>query len=149
MGWGLGFKKPVYIVTAQNSYTDPFILTNSDIIGFKAYLQSETTFGNGINNYLFLDIEDYNKNFTDDVIISCLDNSYLAGNNIIARVSVVTSSNSINFTNGADAIFKMRKYFGPVKIDSLYIRLLDKFGHVVDLNGNDFSFLIEMEISNQ
>lgn len=148
MGWALGFKQANYIATYQNTYTDPFVSISADSVTYYAYLQSETSFGNGINHYLFLDIDDYNKNFTNDSIISCLENSYLEGNNIIARISVSTSANSINFTTGADAIFKMRKYYGPVSIESLHIRLLDKFGNIVDLNGNDFSFLIEMEIAN-
>jgi len=151
MGWALGFKQATYIATYQNSYSNPFILNSagSDIVVYYAYLQSETSFGNGIYNYIFLDIEDFNKNFTNNKIISCLENSYLEGNNIIARISVPTTSNSINFTNGSDVIFKTRNYYGSVTIESLQIRLLDKFGNIVDLNGNDFSFLIEMEIANE
>ena len=159
MGWRLGFKKAQYIISYQSIYINPFVVTgnngnsaanntnNSDI--YYAFLKSETSYGNGIHHYVFLDIDDFNKNFTNESIRSCLGDSYLEGNNIIARITISTTSNAINLTNGADAIFKMRKYYGPVTIDTLHIRILDKFGRIVDVNGNDFSFLLEMEIANE
>jgi hypothetical protein len=56
---------------------------------------------------------------------------------------VNSQSNSINLTTPAEIILKTRDYFGPVKISRLNIRLLDKFGDILQLNGNDYSFLIE------
>jgi hypothetical protein len=77
--------------------------------------------------------------------MSCLPRKYLQGNNIIARISVSSNSNSINFTSASDSIMKSRTYFGPVDISKLNIRLLDKFGELIEMNGNDFSFLIEFK----
>jgi len=154
MGWRLGFKQAQYIVSYQNIYDNPFVNGSTNVhvsnsLTYYGFLKSDTAFGNGIYHYVFLDIDDFNKNFTNESIRSCLGDSYLEGNNIIARITISTTSNSINFTSGADAIFKMRKYYGPVTIDTVHIRILDKFGQIVDLNGNDFSFLIEMEITNE
>ena len=148
MGWTLGFKQTNYIVTNSNAYTNPFIYSESGIVTFNAYLLSEGTYGNSLQEYLFLDIDDNNRNFSNDTIISCLNGSYLEGNNIIARITVNTNSNSINFTNGSDAVFKKRQYFGPVTISGLRIRILDKHGNILNMNGNDFSFFIEMEVLN-
>ena len=41
---------------------------------------------------------------------------------------------------------KTRKYNGPVNIKKIHIKILDKFGNIVDLNNMDFSFTIEVEI---
>ena len=40
---------------------------------------------------------------------------------------------------------KTREYFGPVKLEKLRIRLLNKFGHVIDMNQNDFSISFEIK----
>lgn len=149
MGWTLGFKQSRYIVTNSNAYNNLFVYNDKGPIQYGGYLLSESTYGNTLGNYLFLDIEDYNRSFSNDKITSCLNSSYLEGNNIIARLSVNTSSNSINFTNGSDVVFKKRQYFGPVSIEKIYIRILDKYGNVLPLNGNDFSFFIEMEVMNK
>jgi len=93
-----------------------------------------------------LDLDDNNSCFSNDGIISCLSNSYLTGNNIIARITISSAPNSINLTTASDCVFKTREYYGPVTIDTLNIRLLNRHGDVIPLNGNDFSFLIEFTI---
>jgi len=149
MGFVLGFKKPFYIVNYSNSYETYFIpndLNNPNkLITFNGYCKSESSYGSSINNYIFLDLDDFNKSFTLDEIMSCLPQSYLQGNNIIARISVNSTSNAINFTTASDAIMKSREYFGPVEISQINIRLLDKFGDILEMNGNDFSFLMEFK----
>jgi hypothetical protein len=40
----------------------------------------------------------------------------------------------------------MREYLGPVKIKRLNVRLLNKFGDIIDLNNSDFSLAIEFKI---
>jgi len=145
MGWTLGYTKEFYLVLGEQSFSTYFIpntLTNRVII-FNAYCKSEGSYGNSIYNYIFLDIEDGNKSFTSNEILSCLPDCYVKGNNIIARITVNTASNSINLTSAADAISKSREYYGPVTISILHIRLLDKFGEIIELNGNNYSFLIE------
>lgn len=149
MGWILGFTKAFYIVNFDNHYTSYYIPhelnTPDKLITFNGYLKSESSYGNSLTNYIFLDLDDFNKSFTLDEIMSCLPRKYLQGNNIIARISVYSTSNSINFTTASDAIMKSRTYFGPVEISRLNIRLLDKFGEILEMNGNDFSFLIEFK----
>lgn len=110
MGWVLGFIKPFYIVNFDNVYETHFIPndlnTPNRLVTFNGYIKSESSYGNSINNYVFLDLDDFNKSFTLDEIMSCLPHSYLQGNNIIARISVNSTSNAINFTTASDAIMK-------------------------------------------
>ena len=41
---------------------------------------------------------------------------------------------------------KTRIYNGPVTLKKMHIRILDKFGNVIDLNNMDFSFTLELEL---
>ena len=41
---------------------------------------------------------------------------------------------------------KIRRYNGPVNISRLQIKILDRFGSVIDLNNMDFSMTLELEI---
>jgi hypothetical protein len=151
MGWTLGYTKDFYLVSYEKKSSTLFIpnklITTNNNITFNSFCKSESSYGSSIYNYFFLDLEDNNKNFTSDEILSYLPNSYLQGNNIIARITLHTSPNSINFTTASDCISKTRNYYGSVKINRLNIRLIDRFGYTLDLNGNDFSFLIEFTTS--
>ena len=42
-------------------------------------------------------------------------------------------------------VFKTRKYFGPIKLQKLQIKLLDEYGKVVNLNNADISITFEIE----
>ena len=44
-----------------------------------------------------------------------------------------------------DLIFKPRVYFGPVSFDRLAIQLRDDRGHIIDLNGNEWSMILQIE----
>ena len=74
----------------------------------------------------------YQNNF-----VKTLNTGYL-GKNIIARIPISTTFNVVTFNNASDGLFKTRDYFGPVRLEKLRIRLLDRFGQVISLNQNDF-----------
>jgi len=141
-GWLLGFKKSKYEITMAN------IITNS-IITYIAVVESESSFGNSISNYLFVDIDDYQKNFTPDSIIAYNSNNSYVGNNILARIRFNNNFNNFNnlnvIDNIIDKIFKEREYFGPIKLEKLNIRILDKFGEIIDFNNNDISLVLEIQ----
>ena len=64
-------------------------------------------------------------------------------NKIIARIPVTDSANTNMYNDNSDFITKQRTYATPVTINKLYIRLLDKYGDIIDNNNNDMSFLLE------
>jgi len=144
MGWMLGFKLKEYTVHYEDAYKDDTKSFTGSII-YYGYLRSESSYGTSVYNYIFVDIDDYQKNFTTDSIISYNNNSYL-GNNILARITVNTGYNSLLIDNASDRIFKQRDYFGPIKLEKLNIKLLDKYGEILDLNYNDFSIVLELQI---
>jgi hypothetical protein len=122
-GWQFGFRKEKYSGT---------IIT------------SESSWGSSADNYFFLEIDDFQRNFISDSIVSVTNSGYI-GKNIIARIPISTSYNTITLSNDSDNLFKTRDYLGPVRLEKLHIRLLNRFGNVIDLNHNDYSFMIELK----
>jgi hypothetical protein len=129
LGWILGFKFDVY--TDANLY-----------IG-------ESTYKTSFNNYFFIDVDDFHNNHLTDAVISVVRTSKIAtpsylGNNIMARIPVTGAYNSIIVNSLVDCILNKREYFGPVKLEKMNLRLLDRFGKVIDLNNNDYSLVVEV-----
>ena len=139
----LGFRKKEYAVSVDNFFVDGISYENK-LLTYKGYIESESSYGGGINDYIFLEVNDFNKNFTTNTLTSLLmsDNSYI-GNNILARISVNNSYYHIINNNAGDNVFKQRDYFGPVNIEKLSFRLLNKFGEVINLLDNNYSFALE------
>ena len=135
LGWMMGFRKKKYFIHSKEHNT---------------YLKSEAFFGNSCDNYIFLEIDDYNNNFPTDTIISSIgyDGNYI-GKNIIAKIIIDTDTKINNIfclkNDGRDLIYKEREYFGPVNIEKLKIRILNRFGEVVNFNQNDFSMTLEIK----
>ena len=64
---------------------------------------------------------------------------------ILAKVPMVNGKLSLIIYDNSNPLTKTRKYNGPVNIRKFHIKILDKFGSVIDLNYMDFSFTIELE----
>jgi hypothetical protein len=63
----------------------------------------------------------------------------------LARIPNVSPTFSVVFEDSSDRVFKTRKYFGPVKLQKLRIRLLDENGRVIDLNGSEVVVSFDVE----
>ena len=128
-GWSLGFRKQTY--TSIRSCV------------------SEGSYSSSFDNYFFIDVDDYQSNFVTDAVVSVTQGlngaPFYLGNTIMAKIPITTNANSVMFNNGSDLLFKTRDYFGPVKLEKLRIRLLNKFGQVIDMNHNDFSIAFEIK----
>ena len=143
-GWMMGFRHKTYTVTINNVYTDN-ISTTSPII-YQGFLKGESSYGSSIHNYIFIVVDDFNKNFITDSITSPVLNKSYIGNNILARITMSNGFNSIINDNASDQIFKMRQYLGPINLEKMQISLVDKFGDLIDLNKNNYSLAIELTI---
>jgi len=139
-GWLMGFRQAIYIVdTPFTTYSEKTTITIID-----RYIKSESSYGSTLDNYVFLEVNDFHNNYPTDLIISTNETSYL-GNNILARIVLLSGANTIVWNNAGDLIFKKREYFGPIKLEKLQIRILNRFGDVLDLRGNDFSLVLEIK----
>jgi len=136
----LGFRFNEYTLSSSNTFYDYSTATT-----YFCYLESEYSFGRYINQYLFLEINDYNNNFTTDSVISIVGNNNYVGNNIISVIPVTNNANTIMFNNTSDGIVKRRDYFGPVRLKKLTIRILNQYGDVLDLNGYDYFIILELQ----
>lgn len=147
LGWMLGFKKEFYVVNRSNTYVASGLPNlNSELITYYGYIDSESSYGSSVYPYVYLDIDEYQSNTRSDSLYHFFGvNSFkLSNNNILARISVSSSQNTIIIDNGSDRVFKQRNYIGPITIDKLHVRLLNRFGNVINLIKNDFSFILEI-----
>ena len=144
-GWMMGFRKDVYDTSGNDPYVS-FIATSSlnSLVVYKRYIQSESSYGSTIPQYFFIEIDDFNRNFTSNTIIAESGNGTYLGNNIVARIPITSSIFNIIHSNPSDLIYKRRDYFGPVKIEKINIKLLDRFGEILDIVNNDYAIAIEL-----
>ena len=142
-GWSLGFRKASYVV--DTTTTGRIIISGNptsfaDVIG---YISSEGMFGSNKENYTYISINDFVGNKKDSIISGLDENTGYFSKDILGRVTVRYGSYYVNIDDSSDFIFKQRDYFGPVRIEKIHIKIFDKFGEIMDLNNNDYSFALE------
>lgn len=134
----------------SDEYNENPLITFGWLCGFRMtnYLNitstifSEGLFDNSNNNYLYLIIDDYQYNNNSSNIVG-FDKSVL-NENVIAKILLKNNKHSFIFDN--NIITKIRQYNGPVNISKLHIKLIDKFGTVINLNNMDISLTLEFEL---
>ena len=125
MGWTLGFRLAKY----------------ENITG---KIQSEGLFDAGGDRYIYMSITDYQYNNNMSNIVG-FDKSML-NEDIIAKIPIVNGKLSMVIDETQNPLAKSRKYNGPVNLSRLHIKILDKFGKVIDFNNMDYSFTLELEV---
>jgi hypothetical protein len=125
LGWTFGFRLANYLNVER--------------------IVSEGLYDGGGDRYIYVSVEDYQNNVNENNIV-CFDRSIL-DDFVIAKIPLVNGKFSItsNDYNGL-SLSKIRKYNGPVNLRRLHIKLMDKFGDIIDLNNMDYSITFEMEI---
>jgi len=129
MGWILGFRQPSYV--NQLTYT------------------SESIYNWAPADYLYLEINDYNVPQIASKVFGMFADSYL-DKNIMGKIAYSYNTDyplydTISY-NKSRVLGGLRDYFGPIYLAKLAVRLLDKYGQVIDLNGLDFSFTLELKL---
>ena len=137
-GWMFGFREPCYKITINDTYFDPY--TSDSVVIYKGFLSSEGIYGGLFNTYLFLSIDDFNNNYKRSVISN--NEQFFLSNNILAKIPITTGSNTLLVEENRINI--PREYFGPVNIKKIKIKLLDRFGNIVNLNNNNYTFTLEL-----
>ena len=143
LGWTLGFRKALYNVSASDTYTD-ITSANGIEYNYKAALVSEALYNDKLQDYIFMDVNDFNKNYVADSIVSATQQSYL-GNTLFARIPLSTLESNY-FRTYMTTFEPQRDYFGPVTIDRLHLRILNKYGELVDLGDQNYSCIFEFNI---
>lgn len=124
-GWILGYRSPNYMNINEN-------------------FQSEGLFDAGGDRYIYVAINDYQYNSNSSNLVTFDKN--ILNEDIIAKIPMINGKLCLIIDESNNALTKTRKYNGPVNISRLNIKILDKFGNIIDLNHMDYSLTIEMEI---
>lgn len=144
LGWYIGFRKPTYTASNQ-SVVEHTVNEHEQVILHKGVVMSETSFGSGRSHYMFVGVNDYNRNCLTETISSQIGEVFV-GNNILGRIACHGSPTEVMVNTPSDRIFKQRDYLGPVSLNRFTIELLNKYGDLIDLNNNDFSLSLELTV---
>lgn len=125
LGWTLGFRLENYLFIDEK-------------------ITSEGLYDCGGERYIYVSINDYQYNDNNFNTV-CFDNSIL-NEDVIAKIPMVNGKLCLTIDDVNNSLTKTRRYNGPVNIARLQIKILDKFGFVIDLNHMDFSFTLELEV---
>lgn len=136
IGWTMGYRSIRYENIGYNTSTYTKFQTT-----FYGTLKSEGIFGANKLNYTFLSVNDFNSN-SREMIITGLGNKTHINKDILSRITIKYGSFFVNLDAG-DNVFRERHYGGPVDIRKLHFRLIDKYGNNLDLNGSDWSCILE------
>lgn len=118
LGWNLGFIHPTY--SGSSSYTADTMINIHTI------------------KYVYVAIDDFFNN-SNHSFVSVFQQS-LTNPSILARVSMPSSK-----TNEPTIVSEPRKYFGPVDIQRVRVRLLDEYGRTLYMNSADYSFCLTIK----
>lgn len=141
-GYLFGFQKSEYFVYSDNIKTD--IYSEKKTINYKCFLESEGYYGDTINKYIFLKVDDFNKNVNNS-ISSTTTNSMIT-DNIMAKIPISTGTFSMLMSNNSDHIKKERIFFGPVNIKKMHFQLVDRFDRLIDLGFSNYSITFEFSL---
>jgi len=143
LGKYLGFNDIKYTVNISNTKLD--LINYIFPVEIYGYVEGVSSCGIIFDNYLYVNINDFNKNFNSNGVIGQTDNS-LIGNNILGRVTLNAFPDTLIINNNSDRILKKREYYGPVRIRQLEVSLTNKYGKLINLLNNDYSLTLEFEI---
>ena len=106
-------------------------------------LISEGLFDAGGDRYVYVAIDDFQYN--NNTLNSVFFDKGILNEDVIAKIPMSNGKLSLIVSEDTNPLSKIRKYTGPINISKLQIKLLDKFGNVIDLNNMDYSLTLELE----
>lgn len=124
IGWNLGFTKILY--ENKRTYTSDTLIEPATI------------------RYIYLAVDDFNNSVNNHFITAF--NQSIMNPNILARISIKGTYFSLLMENDLNIVTEPRKYFGPVDIQRLRIRLYDDHGRILDMNNANYSFCLNFKI---
>jgi len=130
-------------ITRRLGYSLGFL--SGSYTGLKTYISDAVANTNG-PRYIFLAVDDFNMNVVSSQFMTIAKQN-ISSKNILARINVGNGSFlSVLNQNDFKVITEPRKYFGPVDITKLRVQLYDDYGMLLNLNGADYSFNLNLEV---
>ena len=143
----------VYSLHFTEEEHDNILDTCGWILGFRLarYLKiNDVIFSEGLfdregDYYVYLAVNDYQYNYNESNIV-CFDKMTI-NDSILGKFPIKNGKRSLIVSeNDKNPRIKIRRYNGPVNISKLEIKLLDKYGDVIDFNHMDWSVTLELGI---
>lgn len=141
LGWLLGYRSEEY--NFFNNYIS--VASSTLVVGFNP----ESCINLIGTSSFFLEVEDYNNNHPRLIDYNCNSQNSYQMNNLQIRIPNVSPFGNQTYEDSSDRVFRKRKYFGPVSIQKLRIRLLDDNGVPVNINAGAFVVTLEIETLNK
>lgn len=127
LGWQLGFRLPVY----------------SSFVNLSSECMVDI---NRRNRNLYLSVNDYQYNNNNNNLVLLGQNNML-DDYILAKYTLTSSTSSLSFTSSESSLQSFQRiYNGPVNLTKLGIRVYNDNGVLINMNGLDFSFTLELTI---
>ena len=124
IGWNLGFIKPKY--RGKSSYTADTIIEPAAI------------------RYVYLAIDDFNNSASNQFM--SVFNKSIVHPDILARISIKGSYFSLIMESDFNIVTEPRRYFGPVDIQRLRVRIYDEHGRILPMNNSNYSFCLDLKM---
>lgn len=157
-------KSPLFVMGFNKSQLDIVFDTSSiyEVNHFfdtyQACCKSEKIYGIVLNNYYYITIDEIGgdglTNYQGRDVNGSIwyrtgwkaltNNSYT--NNIIGKIQIKQATFNTNIANSTDNTYNERSYFNKINISILEIKLVNKFGDVINLNNSDIALALEFTI---
>ena len=143
----------VNTTTAQSYYTSSSIIDNNKrcgwMLGFKDlnYSGYSSYTGDSVVDlttpkYAYLVVNDYNHSSNNTYYST--SSKHFVHNFTIARIPITYNPFTRHSVVSMSDFSMPRYYHGPVDLDKFQVQLLDEHQRIIELNGNDFSFTLEV-----
>jgi hypothetical protein len=126
LGYILGFRAPTVTLSNNSSVVSTALI---NLMGPR---------------YLFLAVQELNGQGNENSFVSYFPYSQM-NKNILARITMDGVKYGFSTMHIKDITSDTRKYSGPKDIKRINVKLLNEFGQIMDLNGNDVSFCLRIE----
>jgi len=149
LGWYMGYRQKIYIVTNNTRYTNSVgSLTSRSYLGC---IMAESSVATTLDNYVFLEVNDYHNSSISNSIISGLPNTTFLSKNILARIPIFRNTDALQVDTIGSTVFNnrefnTREYLGPIKMQKITVRLLNRFGQELAVSDNNWSFALKLEV---
>lgn len=129
LGWAMGFRNQRYVLSSSIRVVSESMVNLNTI------------------RYLYLVVDEFTSGFTNSFI--CPLHDCLINKKVLARIAVdmkIFPVGSVQVSNTFNGLMMsdVRYYNGKADVQKMNIQLVNEYGETVDLNGNDFSFLLEI-----
>ena len=114
----------------------------NEIVKYNGYLQATNIYGHSNESSFYISVNDFVGNQSQQLILLGYK-STLVADDVLSRIQITSSPFQNNIYSSLQNYSIKRNYNGPVRIRKLHIKILDKYGRLVDLQDYPTNFVFE------